>query len=62
MVKPLLREFEPARLPVADSGPEARARGRAAGRNYPNLVDSMAVARKAKNATSRKVKKGARKS
>jgi len=39
---------------------EARARARAAGRKYPNLVDNMAVARKAaaakKKTTGRKKK------
>ncbi len=36
---------------------EARARARAAGRQYPNLVDNMAVARKAKSARKRKAAK-----
>ena len=36
---------------------EARARARAAGRPYPNLVDNMAVARKRKVATRRAAKK-----
>jgi hypothetical protein len=33
---------------------EAKARARAAGRNYPNLVDNMAMARKRKTRNTRK--------
>lgn len=36
---------------------EARARARAAGRKYPNLVDNMAVARKRKKKSASSSKK-----
>ena len=45
-----------SKLSPAQKG-EARARARAAGRPYPNLVDNMAVARKRKAATKRAAKK-----
>jgi hypothetical protein len=36
---------------------EARARARAAGRKYPNLVDNMAVGRKRKRQPNRPIKR-----
>ena len=45
------------RLTQAQKG-EARARARAAGRKYPNLVDNMAVARKKKNTAKKTPKRG----
>jgi hypothetical protein len=47
------------KLTAAQRG-EARARARAAGRKYPNLVDNMAVARKRKPAKSAKTTKPAK--
>jgi hypothetical protein len=40
---------------------EAKARARKAGRKYPNLVDNMAVARKANAGTKKKTASKARK-
>ncbi len=47
-------------LTAAQRG-EARARARAAGRKYPNLVDNMAVARKANEVKKAKRTKKAKK-
>ncbi|HZB25392.1 MAG TPA: hypothetical protein VE379_04635 [Vicinamibacterales bacterium] len=46
---------KPTQLSSGDRA-QARARARAAGRRYPNLVDNMAIARK-KNAAQKKKQK-----